>query len=110
MEIRIQKIDKGDLIYINGMKGYFMGFGERHGLSEIIDKGSVIIYKGFYHDNYFILESVSDYGITDYDLLEYIEDNSKIKVDDELTELINFVNDDSIINEYYRFTKQERSI
>ena len=72
-----------------------------HGLSDIIDKGSVIIYKGFYNGNYFEIENIFDNGYDDYELLKYKELYTDVKISEEIEELIDFINNSQVLDAYY---------
>ena len=72
-----------------------------HGLSDIIDKGSVIIYKGFYNGNYFEIENIYDNGYDDYELLKYKELYTDVKISEEIEELIDFINNSQVLDAYY---------
>ena len=72
-----------------------------HGLSDIIDKGSVKIYKGFYNGNYFEIENIFDNGCDDYELLKYKELYTDVKISEEIEELIDFINNSQVLYAYY---------
>ena len=72
-----------------------------HELSDIIDKGSVIIYKGFYNGNYFEIENIFDNGYDDYELLKYKELYTDVKISEEIEELIDFINNSQVLDAYY---------
>ena len=72
-----------------------------HGLSDIIDKGSVIVYKGYYNGNYFEIENIYDNGYDDYELLKYKELYTDVKISEEIEELIDFINNSQVLDAYY---------
>ena len=80
-----------------------IGFGlcRTHGLSDIIDKGSVIIYKGFYNGNYFEIENIFDDGYDDYELLKYKELYTDVKISEEIEELSDYINNSQVLDAYY---------
>lgn len=71
-----------------------------HGLSKIIENGSKITYDGYYNGNHFVIQSTDDYGQMDYDLLSYNELYNDVKIDEELTQLIDFIENKEVVRAY----------
>jgi hypothetical protein len=86
---------------VNGVSGLFMGMTRPHGLSDVIRNGYNTIYKGFYHGNAFEICHVYERMADDYDLMLYIETYNDVEVDDDFTQLIEFVNDKKVLNDFY---------
>jgi signal peptidase I len=99
--INTKTLNIGDIVTINGMTGYFNGL-KVHGFSSITGTGNRIIYEGFKDNQYFKIESLYEYGYSDYEVLE------GDLTEEETENIIEWINnpnnhiDDKVYQQWYK--------
>ena len=69
-----------------------------HGINNIVTLNNVTTYDGAFHHNPFTIR----YSRNCFEMLSYKELNSEAKVDDEFTEIIDFIRNPNILKSYRR--------